>query len=541
VKPHTQRLGITCVALISCIFFFTAGLAFLPHLGVEDDEALFAEGIYTPRSELYSIRIGQSDAPIMLMSYVGALKSWIYEPIFGFFGAGVLTLRVPMLLAGTGSVWLFYLLLRRVAGQRAAVIGCVLLAVDSSYLLTALFDWGPVALQHLLLLGGTFMLVRFYQQRGHSDLAWGFFLLGLALWDKALAVWLLSGMGIAAILTVPRQILAVATRRRVAIAVMSFVVGALPLLIYNATNHWVTFRGNFRREPGGIAAKAPVLLATATGQGLFGYLTDEDWQTPEPHRPAGILETVSARISALAGHPRRDLLPYALALAVLLALVARGNDLRAILFALITAAVAWVQMAITVSTGGSVHHTILLWPLPQVVVAVSLASASRRSGRAGIPALAAVLAVSLISSALVMGEYHAMMVRNGGGQSWDDAIFRLSDRLKQIPAQNVLPLDWGIFDSLRLLNQGKLPLANGSDQVTKPEMNAEDREIADRMIAEPRNLYIAHTKAFEFFPGNSAKLLKYAAAAGYRREDVAVIPDSFGRPVYELYRLAKAQ
>ena len=66
-------------------------------------------------------------------------------------------------------------------------------------------------------------------------------------------------------------------------------------------------------------------------------------------------------------------------------------------FRLIAMAVAWVQMAITANTGASVHHTILLWPFPQVVIAVSFASASRRLGRAGIPALAVTMAVLMVS------------------------------------------------------------------------------------------------------------------------------------------------
>ena len=65
--------------------------------------------------------------------------------------------------------------------------------------------------------------------------------------------------------------------------------------------------------------------------------------------------------------------------------LARGPDLRAILFALIAMAVQWAQMAITVGAGGSVHHAILIWPLPQMLIAVSFAAASRRLGRAAHP------------------------------------------------------------------------------------------------------------------------------------------------------------
>jgi len=145
-----------------CIFFVLAGNLLIPYLGIENDEALFAQGLYRPRGELYSIHIGRSSVPIMLMTYLGALKSWIYGPILKLFGISLYTLRQPMLLAGALSIWLFFLLLRRIAGLRAALIGCALLAVDSLYLLTACFDWGPVALQHLLLAAGVLLVVQFH-------------------------------------------------------------------------------------------------------------------------------------------------------------------------------------------------------------------------------------------------------------------------------------------------------------------------------------------------------------------------------------------
>jgi len=126
-------------------------------------------------------------------------------------------------------------------------------------------------------------------------------------------------------------------------------------------------------------------------------------------------------------------------------------------------------------------------------------------------------------------------VRNGGGMNWTDAIFKLSDYMKGVRASNVFCVDWGMLDSLRLLNRGKLPLRVGTDPITKPELNAEERAMLQRMMSKPDHVFINHTKDFEFFRGVNDKLVKYAAAAGYRREVQAVIADSYGRPVYEVY------
>src|SRR4051812_1918121 len=85
-------------ALAACALFLLTGAAFLSRLGIQNDEALFANGIYKPYAVVYSLKLGHSRLPLMLMSYLGTLKSWLYRPIFEAFGTGVETMRAPMLL-----------------------------------------------------------------------------------------------------------------------------------------------------------------------------------------------------------------------------------------------------------------------------------------------------------------------------------------------------------------------------------------------------------------------------------------------------------
>lgn len=507
-------------------FFVFCGAAFIAQLGVQNDEALFATPLFQPTAWLYRIRLFHHDLPLLLMSYLGTLKTLLYKPIFDWFGTSALTTRLPMVIAGAASVWLFYLLLRKIAGERAACIGCGLLASDSLYLLTTCFDWGPVALQHLLLVGGLLLVVRFHQRRRARTLFAAFLLFGLAVWDKALAFWMLSGIGVAGILTVPRQIFDTATRRRLAVAAAGFCLGASPFLIYNLGHRFETLRENSAREFGDLPGRARLLQNTVNGQALFGWLNEEDAQTPQPHPPADGLETLSAHISSFAGHPRHSLMVYGFLLALLLAPLARGPSLRAILFALIGMAVAWIEMATTANAGGSVHHVILLWPLPAMVIAVSLAAASRRLGRAGLPAAIVVTVLLAGSEVLVTNEYYALMVRNGGTVPWTDAIYTLSDYLKSAPAKTLSCVDWGIEDSLRLLNRGALPLRWGGDE--------DDAELRN-LLARPGSVFLGHAPGREVFPGKTEKLTKRAAALGYQRQVIAVIADTFGRSTFEVY------
>ena len=68
------------------------------------------------------------------------------------------------------------------------------------------------------------------------------------------------------------------------IATLAFLLGVMPLLIYNVRNNWGTFHGNLTRDTQAIPAKL-LFLYNTEAKGMFGWLTTPDWQTPTPHPP----------------------------------------------------------------------------------------------------------------------------------------------------------------------------------------------------------------------------------------------------------------
>src|SRR2546422_3321257 len=130
--------------------------------------------------------------------------------------------------------------------------------------------------------------------------------------------------------------------------------------------------------------------------------------------------------------------------------------------------VAWLQMLFTSGAGTSPHHVVLLWPFPVLLVAVAFAEASRWLGRVGDQLLAVVVLFLAGTSALVTNEYFSLLVRNGGGAVWTDAIYPLSDYLETSKPQVVYINDWGILNVVRLLTEGQVPLQVGSDPLNKP-------------------------------------------------------------------------
>jgi hypothetical protein len=517
------------IGLFATIFFFLAGQPFLPRLGIQNDEALFATPVFEPRVALYSLHIGGFQIPLMLMSYLGCLKTLFYRPIFRLFGVGAYAVREPALLCGAVSVWLFFLLLRRMAGLRAACIGCCLLAADTLYLLTTCFDWGPVALQHLLVVGGVLLLLRFYQTRSSLPLAAGFFLLGLAMWDKALAMWMLSGFSVAGLLVFPRPIFSVTGLRTALISVSALTLGALPLVIYNVHTNLSTLRENTQWDASDLRNKAHMLAETARGGALLGYFNADDRLTPAPKPPVSFLEKTSAALARTDGDATSGWMLYAFYAAVLLSPLAGWSALRANVFLLIAMAVAWIQMAANPHTGGSVHHTILLWPWPQAVIAISFAGVSRRMGRLGAPAAALAVALVCFSCLLVTNEYYAKIVRNGGAPVWSAAIFPMAESLRTTGAAHVFCTDWGIFDSLMLLNRNRPPVMNGIGT----EKSLTDLKWA---LGDPSNLFVGHVKEAENFAGVNQNLIDAAAKLGYRQDLLKTVADQYGRNIFIVYR-----
>jgi hypothetical protein len=129
------------------------------------------------------------------------------------------------------------------------------------FLVTTCFDWGPVVLQHLLMVSGALCLVRFHQERRPGLLAAGFFLFGWALWDKSLFAWMLSGMAVAALLVVPKELWNSFNLRNLALASAAFCLGAAPLIYYNVCFPLQTLRANAAYTADDVRGKSHLLSA----------------------------------------------------------------------------------------------------------------------------------------------------------------------------------------------------------------------------------------------------------------------------------------
>jgi hypothetical protein len=203
-------------------------------------------------------------------------------------------------------------------------------------------------------------------------------------------------------------------------------------------------------------------------------------------------------------------------------------------------AVVWVQMIWTQGAGSSAHHVVLMWPFPHLILAAALAGTAGRTRRFGTALLAIAIALLAGRNLLVTNQYLAQFIRDGSGGSWTDAIYPLAKFLENTSASNIWMCDWGIIDPLRVLDRGLLPLRVGDDALRNPRLDDEDRKQILERLPDTASLFVGHVISREEWAGSGARLTSTAAAAGYRKVLLETVPDSHGRPVFEVFRFVPA-
>jgi hypothetical protein len=383
-----------------------------------------------------------------------------------------------------------------------------------------------------MLTGGMAAIAAWYGTRRVLFLALGFFALGLGLWDKAIFAWSIVGLTVATIAALPVVLIRSVSVRTVAVATLAFAAGAFPLIRYNVRQNWVTFRTNAQPSSEPFMDKFGSLLVTFDGSGLFGSIMREPDDGPV-REPATAAERFVVATSRASGFRRTNFgWPLFLASVLLLPFVWRTPARRAALFALVFIAVTWGQM-VPIRFAGSVHHTILLWPMPQFAVAAVLGAISMRV-RFGGPAVAAVTTAACTASLLVIATYYTNLIRNGGTSAWTEALYPAIDAIRAMRPERVCVIDFGFHDNLRALLEAEPAVCVADDPVTP-----EGKRYARLQISQPGTLFVAHTPTHEFDAGSAERHARFVRDEGYAKADQQVFVDRNGRAAIEIYRTIK--
>jgi hypothetical protein len=517
------------------LLFVLAGLAFIRKTGLHFDASYELACFYTCSEPAYTMTLFGHTVPIMVITYLGSLKAWLYLPILLYLEVTPFVLRLPLLLCAAGSVWLSFTLLDRISGRRAAIAGSLLLSTDAIFVIASTYDFGPIVFLHFFLLAGLLLLLRFDRTGSVRCLSFAFLLFGLALWHKALFIWMITGMAGAALVAIPHRIRAVLCPRRLFVAAAALCLGALPLICFNVATGGATFRtGEVMSGVAPFSQKLLILRRTLDGSVMFGWLTEET-RPGTALAPTRVASRVSRAVSSLTGGVRSHLILEAFVLSLLaVPWLCFTPSRRPALFIVVYLAIVWTQMVLLPNTGASIQHVTLLWPFPHFLIAIALSQLSYRVGKRGPVLLLCVLLVLVGSNCLLMNQYYADLVMNGTTELWTEATSPLFVYLSALSGRRVITTDWGYATTLCLLSDGTMPSLDISYVLIDPSPS--EKAWLSSLVADSNSVFVNHPPEDEAFPGTTRRLTAIAAEKGYKSENLTLIADKNGRSRFQIFR-----
>ena len=506
-----------CVSFIAVLLFLLE-LIFLPLPGLEGDEVLFVLPFLKGSASLYSWHAGSLHIPVMSMDYIGALKSWLYWPVFHFWRPDIWSIRVPACAVSVLTLLLFADVVRRAAGNIAAVLAAAFLATDASFVLTNVFDWGPVA----LLLCGSVACVNLMQRYAARGGVWrvgaAALIAGAAVWYKAIFVFPLIALLAAMLIVYFRELRQCFSRRTALVALTCFAAGVSPLVAFNLTRRGATILAAGYIGSAPVEEKALMMGRTLDGRALehfmFRSFANERLQLRGESMPA-VVESWYRESTLGPG----SALPVMLVLSLLALPFVRGSKLlRPLLFAWIAGVTTFALMLGFRDAGAGPHHTVMVYPAPHFIVAATLialsqvglsqVALSQRIPRAFGLALAMAAALLVLSNLYLLSLYRQAGARNGFSVYWTSASRELTNT---IVAENlpVAFLDWGIREVI--------------------DVEADDRvRYADSVAPREGVLYVSHCDGYVIDVGRMDALQQSVRAAGFQLKGHGVATDSQG-------------
>ena len=188
MKDYTIKKLPLLLAILLYTVFASFKLSTIP-LGY--DEALFCNAALGIDPDLF-LFVKYKGFPILLMDYIGALKAWLYMPIFKIFGVSVWTIRFPMVILTAGSLWFIHKIISDVWTSTIAGFMVLYLALDVAFLYFTKIDTGPNAIELLLKLAIIYQFLLFIRSNQFKHLAWLMLFTFLGVFNKLNFIWFIN-------------------------------------------------------------------------------------------------------------------------------------------------------------------------------------------------------------------------------------------------------------------------------------------------------------------------------------------------------------
>ncbi|NER79345.1 MAG: hypothetical protein F6K42_07115 [Leptolyngbya sp. SIO1D8] len=516
------------------ILFFMFSAAYLVDLpGLYYDEVLFVNAALGGINNDFIFK-EVFDFPIMLMPYIGALKAYIYYPIFHVFGVSPESIRLPSIFISVLTLLIaFYLGKLFFRNQYLAALLVVLMATDPAFIYSTRLDWGPVTLMNLLKISSLFFLFKILREGTSKNISlstWMFALcLLLGLFDKLNFIWFITAICLSTIIFYPVRIRDIFHLYKFQIAkpFLAFLIAFSGIVIFLVLPILgLGVNQTAAAQPFGERLQSifNIYKITTDGQSIYGFIFAEDLSRVSHINSISLiifLTTAIALFWRLKQEMDRRRSPKG----------AEDNNKPISMtespvvlygFLLILFSLIFLQILFTKQAGGP-HHIMMLFPLAHFIniasVPIILKSFSRQKSLLTTNLIILVLAFGcLLYSQLAVVQEYSQTFRKGDQFSnlWSPTIYQLSDylNLQTASTDQVVSIDWGVHNQLfSLAAPGKhdmfidlWPTFKEFDTMTDSDVE----DLFNSTFKGKRTLAIAHSPQAEIMTGSRDNFLQFA-------------------------------
>ncbi len=442
IKERMLKLD-TFILAGSILIFLIYSLVYLDYVGLNYDEAPFINGALAGSTDDFIYK-KIFNVPLMMFPYVGALKCWIFYPIFSVFGVNLVSIRLPSILISALAMIIWYKNANLIfSNKKYSTAFLLLMATDPSFINHSRF-YETIPLQSLLMALSFYFYFKFLTRNVPSYLFFFFFVLILGIFNKFNFIWFAFAIIIAIFLWYRKEFLSGYRKHVVTTNLISllflFVIGLFLISIYSLMHFPVG--GNFIHISFIEKIKFMLPLYLMTMRGSFPYITifNKDISA------IFLVNIIEISIIALGlfvaakskiTHNKSDVL-----------LLYRKN---ALFFLSIFILLAFF-VVLTPQARGS-YHIMILWPLSHLLFLLSFQELSfflnHKLSKQGLFVLTALIVSSQL---MINNHYIVTMARTDVPKSiyWTTAINHLSHYVNQHAKSydEIVSIDFGIDSQL---------------------------------------------------------------------------------------------
>ncbi len=187
------------LVLILIFVYFLISIIKIEHPGVNNDQLMFVNTATFNPDNMFLWKSWHG-IPMMVFPYIGAVKSYLYMPVFHFFGVNIWSIRLPQIILICLTWFIFYKALIVAFNRKLALVTILFLSLDPSIIAYSKIDQGPTVLEFFFKVLAVYLFFLFISTKKKTFFLAIFPVLTLGIFNKLNFIWFVNAFVFSALI-----------------------------------------------------------------------------------------------------------------------------------------------------------------------------------------------------------------------------------------------------------------------------------------------------------------------------------------------------